>query len=337
MTQLSIGDLAQSFQLRRQGAQLSNELTRLAEELTTGRTANVRAALRGDTAGLASIERGLARIESFELAIKDVTIEVTARQATVESIWLTTQEAIGTLLLDETLADPLLSGTAARDGAESFRSILSSLNGVVGNRSIFAGTVTDGPAVADDETILSAIEAEITLAAVTDPADVETVVAAWFAPGGGFDTVGYIGGADVLEGPRLSESETLGNATRADDERLRDTLAGFAMSALVDRGQFSGFPDETSDFLKRAGKRLLNSERGLADLQGEIGLDEARVDRAGTESEAGRISLEAARAALIEVDPFETAGELQAVEVQIQSLYTVTARLSQLTLTAFLR
>ena len=62
MTQLTIGDLAQSFQFRRQSGQLSNELSRLAQELTTGRTANVRAALRGDTAGLAAIERSIIRI-----------------------------------------------------------------------------------------------------------------------------------------------------------------------------------------------------------------------------------------------------------------------------------
>ncbi len=336
MTQLTIGDLAQSFQFRRQSGELSNELSRLAQELTTGRTANVRAALRGDTAGLAAIERSITRIDSFELAIKDSTLEVSTRQSTVDTIRLTTQETLGTLLLDETFADPLLSLTAAREGAQGFNSILKSLNGVIGNRALFAGTSTDGPAVVEDDTILTAIEAEITLAGVTEPTDVEALIETWFAPGGGFDTIGYVGGANSVSGPQLSDSETLGRAPRADDVRIRDTLVGFAMAALVDRGLFMDQPDDTSEFLRSAGERMLNAERGLSDLQGEIGLDEARIDRAAAEGAAQRISLVAARAALIDVDPYETAGELQSVEVQIQSLFTVTARLSQLTLTAFL-
>ncbi|MEM9969827.1 MAG: hypothetical protein AAF762_01830 [Pseudomonadota bacterium] len=337
MSQISIGDLSQSFQFRRQNTALNAELNRLAEELSSGRKQDIREVLRGDTAGLASLEQGLRRIDAFDLAIKDVEIEVTARQATIETIRNNTQASVGSLLLDETLGDPKLSQSAARDAAQSFRAILGSLNGVVGNRSLFAGTATDGLAVADDETILAAVEAEIALAAVTTPADVEAVVETWFAPGGGYDTVGYIGGAETLSGPRLSNSEELGDAPRADDIRLRETLTGFAMGALVDRGLFSGQAEDRSAFLGRAGERLLNAERGLADLQGEIGLDEGRIERARTEGEFERVTLERARNDLIGADPFETAGQLQSIEVQIRSLYTITGRLSQLSLQSFLR
>lgn len=337
MTQLSIGDLAQSLQLRRQSGQLSSELNRLAEELTGARKQDIRAAVSGDTAGLASIEQGLERIEAFDLSIKDVSIEVAARQQSIDVIRRATQENFATLVLDETFADPQISVTAARDAAADFDRILGLMNGVVNNRSLFAGTATDSAAVADSDTILTALETEITTAGVTTPADIETLVETWFAPGGGFDTVGYTGSTDTLEGPRLSDSQVLGAAPRADDVRLRDTLTGFAMAALADRGLFSTAEDDRSAFLKSAGERLLNAERGLADLQGQIGLDEARLDNAVTEGEAERIALERARDALIGVDPFEVAGQLQSVEVQIRSLYTVTARLSQLTLTAYLR
>ena len=337
MPQISIGDLSQNFQLRRQSTQLSRDLTRLAQELTTGRKQDIRSVLRGDTAGLAAIELGMKRVASFELAIKDATLEVTARQSSIQTIRLATQEQLGALLIDETLSDPTLSRIAARDAAATFDQIVGTLNGVAANRSLFAGTATDGAALTDTDTMLLAIEAEITLAGAVTAADVETVVETWFAPGGGFDTIGYIGGADTLTGPRVSESEVLGDATRADDLRIRETLAGFAMAALVDRGQFGALDEEASTFLRRAGERMLNAERGLADLQGQIGLDEARLERAETEGATERIALETARQALIGADPYETAGQLQAIDAQIRSLYTVTARLSQLSLTAYLR
>ena len=157
MTQISIGDLAQNFQLRRQSSALSADLTRLAQELSSGRTQDVREAVRGDTAGLAAIEQGLVRIEAFDLSIKDVTLDVTARQQSINLIRMATQESLGTLLLDETFADPQISISAARSAGAEFKSILGTLNGTVNNRSLFAGTTTDSAAVTDAETILTAL------------------------------------------------------------------------------------------------------------------------------------------------------------------------------------
>ena len=61
---------------------------------------------------------------------------------------------------------------------------------------------------ADAETIMIALEGEIALAAATTATDVESIVASWFAPGGGFDTLGYLGGPAMATGTRLSDSET---------------------------------------------------------------------------------------------------------------------------------
>ena len=46
-------------------------------------------------------------------------------------------------------------------------------------------------------------------AGATTAADVETVVSTWFAVGGGFDTLGYLGGPAAANGVQLSDRETL--------------------------------------------------------------------------------------------------------------------------------
>ena len=53
-------------------------------------------------------------------------------------------------------------------------------------------------------------------------------------------------------------------------------------------------------------------------------------------NEAEETSLEFARNSLLAADPFETATELENVQFYLQSLYTVTARNSQLNLVNFL-
>jgi flagellar hook-associated protein 3 FlgL len=44
-----------------------------------------------------------------------------------------------------------------------------------------------------------------------------------------------------------------------------------------------------------------------------------------------------ARSDIVSVDPFEVATELQNLQVQLETIYTITARLSGLSLTKYLR
>jgi flagellar hook-associated protein 3 FlgL len=47
--------------------------------------------------------------------------------------------------------------------------------------------------------------------------------------------------------------------------------------------------------------------------------------------------LEIARADLVAIDPFEAATRMEAAQTQLETLYSVTARLSRLSLVDFLR
>lgn len=336
MSPTSIGDLAQTLQLRRDNARLNADMSRLANELSSGRVQDIAVHLGGDFHQLTGIERGLTRLDSFATVKGEARLEITTRQSAVDTIRTLGQGVSGALILVAEDFDPTLVNNAARDAATRFESVLNILNTEVGGRSVFSGTATNSPAVADSETILAAIEAEILLAGAVTADDVQAVVEAWFGPGGGFETTGYLGAATPVQPFALSDTETLSAAPKADDLRIRHGLSGFAMAALVDRGALSTVPGERAALVRTAGETLLNSDRSLIDLQAEIGEDEARVERAGAEVAAESQALEIARSELIGVDPFEAAIQLEAVETQLRSLYALTAKLQRLSLTEYL-
>ena len=336
MSIVSIGDQAQSFQLRRDNARLNRDLVRLSQEISSGRVADVTRRLRGDFSALSGIESGLTRLVSFETTRTEMKLETNARQASIGSVRSLTGDLTGALLLVQEEFDPVLVTNAARDAASRFASAVSMFNSTAGSRSLFAGQAVDRPALAPADTMLTAIEAEIALSGAATAADVSALVDTWFGPGGGFETVGYLGDLTGIAPVPLSENEALSTPPTANDMRVREALAAFAKAALVDRGALPGQPEERASLVRQAGTDLFNAEAGLVSLQAEIGVAEAQIDRAGTEIRAEQDALEVARSELIGIDPFETATALQSAEAQLRALYALTAKLSRLSLTEYL-
>jgi len=122
----------------------------------------------------------------------------------------------------------------------------------------------------------------------------------------------------------------------ADAEEIRDFLGALALGGLLGRGIFLGDPAEQGALARLAGESLFDADSRLVDLQADIGSMEAQLERATVEVAAESDSLTIARSKLIEIDPYEAAIELQNAETQLQTIYTITARLSRLSLTQYL-
>lgn len=72
-------------------------------------------------------------------------------------------------------------------------------------------------------------------------------------------------------------------------------------------------------------------------LRSDLGAGQARIEEARVTVETTRAGLELERGRLTEADPYRTATDLQALQTRLETLYVLTARLSRLTLTEFLR
>lgn len=337
MTISSISDLAQSLQLRRDNADLRSRLMEATRELSTGRSADLVGKFGGDFAPLSDIEVGLKRTESFLNNISEQRLRYQSAQAALGTIRDITGQVAGPLILVQETSDADLVRNAARDALARFDSVVGALNSSISSATLFAGVSSDAPALAPADTILAALESDVAAAGAATAEDVAAVVAAWFDTGGGFDTVAYLGGVAATNGLPVSETAMAAPLVTAADPTIRDVLESLALAALAGRGALDGAPEEQARLTRASGLRLMTADEGLVELMADIGTQESRIARAEAETRARRESLEMARNDLVGVDPYDAATRLQATEAQLESLYAMTARLSRLSLTDYLR
>lgn len=133
------------------------------------------------------------------------------------------------------------------------------------------------------------------------------------------------GGGSVL---RLNWSAT--------DETFRKTLSGLAKGALMTR--------DHTDISAETRRSVLLSVGGTAQANGalirlineDIGTAQARIEQATTRQQAAQVSATLARTNLIGADPYETATKLQDTISRVDQMFALTARLSRLSLSAYL-
>jgi flagellar hook-associated protein 3 FlgL len=227
-----------------------------------------------------------------------------------------------------------VAAAGAQAGA-AFGAAVDALNTRHAGASVLAGTSVRGPSVAGADTMLDRI---VTLAGPgADAATLQATAEAWFAPGGGFETDGWLGTgpADPVRlGP---DAGALGaRPPDAADPRLRDTLSGLAMGALVGRG-LPADPAGRAALAEVAGSRLAAAAEPRAALRADLGLLESVVAQADTQNIAARAALELARNDMLGADPYTTATALQDTQTRIETLYLMTARLARLNLAEYLR
>jgi flagellar hook-associated protein 3 FlgL len=72
-------------------------------------------------------------------------------------------------------------------------------------------------------------------------------------------------------------------------------------------------------------------------MAARLGTVEGQIEAASTRNNSETSSLQIARNGITGVDPYETASKLEATRQQIEMLYTLTSRISRLSLVDYLR
>ena len=330
------GDLAQAFQNRAHDSRIKSDLSRLAQELASGKKQDLATAVTGDFSPVVAIERSLKNLQAYSTAATEATLFTASMQAVIGLVQDTSSELVPALLTASSSAHETLIQTTANDVRAKFDSVVAAFNTKVADRALFSGAATGASALVDAETMLA--DLHLAIAAETTALGVEAAVDAWFdTPAGGFETIGYLGSANILSPMRLSEDEQVTINLKADDNTVRDTLKGFAMASLMAEGALTGNVSERAGLAKKSGERMLAAGSGLVVAQASVGTLEARIDSISSRNSAKTASFELARFEITAIDPYAVATELEATTAQLETLYTLTSRLSRLTLTDFLR
>ncbi|GGX38264.1 flagellar hook protein FlgL [Tateyamaria omphalii] len=335
MSSYGLGDLAQTFLLQRRGAAIKADMARLAEELQTGQVSDTKSVLAGNVAYLSGIENDLRGLSAFKVAGSEAAQFASSVQSALDRM----DAGVGLLSTDlltvsASASGPVLDQMSTAAETE-FKSLVSALNTSSAGRSLFAGAATDSRALNDAEVVLADLRAAIT--GNSSLTDIEAAIDQWFDDPAGFSTSAYTGSGVSILPFQLAENEQVAVDLKADDQVFRDLFKGVALATVAADGALGLSADNQRDLLERAGTKILESKESLTATQSRVGAAEARIETIAARNAARDTSLQLAKGALLQADPFDTATQLEAVQFQLQSLYTISARMSDLTLVNFIR
>lgn len=334
MSSVSLGDLAQSFMLKRRSVDLREEMSKLTDELSSGRVNDVRAVLAGNHNYLTGLERQLEVLQGYSVANGEAAYLTGAMQASLDRV----QSFSGDLGLDLLLASGGPIGVVAGNPSENARiqleGMINSLNDDIAGRSLFSGTATDRPPLESADVLIDQLRLAVT--GQTTPEDILAAATAWFDDPLGFDALVYTGSDTSLAPFVLSDTEVVALDVRANDPALKNMLMHTALASLADDPALALSVPDQSELFGLTGIGLQSNQDQLTSLRSAIGFTEARIERISVRNQAEATSVEFARNTLLEADPFETATALENVQFRLQSLYSVTVRSSQLSLVNFL-
>jgi len=220
------------------------------------------------------------------------------------------------------------------EAKNSLGSVIGALNTSVGGRSVFSGIATDTAPLASSEDLLADLSA--VMAGAGSVNDMINAAQAWFDDPAGFGTTGYLGSDTSLAPIQLSDTQTVELTVRADDPIFRDTLRDLALTALADDPALGLTSVQQSELLDRVSTNVLNTSGAVVELQSKVGSAEGRIESLSVRNGAERTSLEIARNDLLSIDTYQSATELEQVQFQLESLYAITSRMSQLSLVNYL-
>jgi flagellar hook-associated protein 3 FlgL len=333
MTRISVGDASLTNILARQGADLRGQVQKASQEVATGRHADIGQTLRGDLSPLLAIDASLLRLSAYKSTATDVAFQAQAQQSALSGLSQLAEGITTTLLGSRDFPTPVQVNSVAADARGRLASAIGLLNTQAAGRAVFSGVAPDAVPLGSTDDMLAALELAATGA--TTAGQVAAVVNTWFADPLGFGAF-YRGGQPLSPAP-IAPGEAADLSTTAMDPTIRDTLAGFAMAALIDRGALAGDAAERARLAQTAGQKLQTTEDARITLAARVGTVEAQIEAARTRNAAEETALGILRSDIGSVDPYEAATRLETARAQLESLYLVTARVSRLSLVEYLR
>lgn len=325
-------DLLSFSTMSRNVANLKSRADVVRTETVTGRHEDITAHTRGNVGEAHLLKKAVDDVAAYQENLTFSIGRASATQASLNSITTDSSRISTAALAAVQRDDTAVLRTSADEARATITTIFSALNASVGGRALFGGDVAEQFPLASHEQLLTDIETIV--AGAADAATAETLIDTYFNdPAGGFATNIYQGGAGTAPEVEIAPGARLDVSAKADDPVIKDLLRGLVSLAVFES---AGFTDAQA-FAEAGATRALESESSFTELRARIGIGEGRMEAARSryaDEEAALTTLFNQRTAR---DPFEAASELKLLESQLESSFLLTARLSQLSLSNYLR
>ena len=334
MSMFSVGDLAQSLLMRHHSARLQNIVATNSNELASSRIADISKKLNGDHSLLISTSRAREMTDGYQAAAKEAANKTDALQQVIASLNDSSQKLMGQLLATPLSSDNNKLNLLSIEANTRLEDSLSLLNTSIGGKSLLSGLYLGNTAVKDASLLLSTLRTEIS--GLSDPEAVIQTVKAWFDTAPGYSATIYNGGP---EQNRISVSavDRVWAGPTANDPAFRSILASFSIASLVNDSSLVMTNEVRASLAQKAGEEMAAAQGEIISLGAKIGITEKQIQVAQTRNSDALFAYEKIQAQLVGNDPERNVVELQAAQTNLETLYTITARLSQLSLAKLLR
>lgn len=353
-----ISSMQFSFTNRQHVARVTEQLQTAGQELSTGRKADLFAEL-GPRASVALTLRAREENTQAYMSMNEVLdSKLEVMLASVDSMRGGAEDVFQNALINA--ARPAMGAAALQSGARAaLESTIGLLNISYNGDYLFSGTASDQAPLTrwDDANSTTGLSPEEVLSDIvgTGPSTVAEAEAmidqidAFFAstntadPDRNFEAT-FFNGTPLLDGSddpntrvtaRISDGQQLEYGVQANDEAFRDTIKGLAMLSVIDVDQIDD--DATyARWMEAVNDALGQGVEGGVATSTRIGFNLQVV--ANAQAQLADISLvqQTQIGNYENVDPYEAATMVSSLETQLQASYSVTARLSQLSLLNFL-
>ncbi|WP_417250062.1 flagellin [Celeribacter sp.] len=335
MSSYSYGDLASTLNRVRLVEQTKVNLDKFSLEVASGLKSNISREVSGNFTPLASMERSLRSLESYQRGIGDAELFTSSMQTVLQHVSDQVDATAAPLLGATSATNTQTLQIASETARAALDSAMSALNTRVGGRALFSGLATQETPLASADTLIA--EVKSTLVGLTTADDIKVAVDAYFAIGtGDFEMSIYQGSNQPMHGFLLNEHERANVEVTAADAEIRDVLKGLVLGSLVSEGELGGDVQEQANLLKIAGEQMYSAGVGVDHLRATIGAEQAKIEAASTRNTAERVATEQAISEIVSADIYASAAKLSEAEGQLELMYTITARLSRLKLSDYL-
>lgn len=342
----NISSLSVSLALRNTTARMQAMLPRLQQELVTSKHYDNGLALGSQNRKLVSFKNDIDHMQRL--------IDTNSAASTRLEM---TQDSMGRM---NSLASELMNAIGIVMGHDGQRSAVklsasnvlaemtSILNTQAGGEFIFAGLnasqkpiqdYATGPAKAAFDAAFSTYfgftKNDPAAAAITQ-ADMQNFLTTQIEPmftGPAWNTNVSSATDDVMVS-RISPEVTAKTSVSANEQPFRQLmLASVVASELYDSNVGGGALDAVSEFtLSKAG----SSAGGLTELQGRAGLVEERLTRANDGLKSQKSLFETFASDMESIDPYQTSIELNSLLTQIETSFSITSRIKNLSIMQYL-
>lgn len=353
-----ISSMQLNFTNRQHVARVTEQLQNAGQELATGRKADLFADL-GPRASIALTLRAREENTQTYLTVNQVLdSKLEAMLASIDATRTSSEDVLQNALINA--SRPTTGANALQsESRAALESVIGSLNISYNGDHLFSGTASDkapltrwdaanpdtglspeqilseivgsGPAtLAEAEAMIDEIDAFF---ASTNTADPDRNFEASFFNGTPLHDAG--GDPNTRVTARINEGQQLSYGVQANDPAFRDTIKGLAMLAVADVSQIE---DEATyaRWMEAVNDALSGGVQGVLSTAASIGFNQQVVAKAQTQLDDISLVQRTQIGNYENVDPYEAAAMVSSLETQLQASYSVTARLSQLTLLNFL-